>query len=161
MNPKPQRCNRGFKTQIVLCPEVTLWACFGSRNITKTLQFFEGKGAFVKANLYSKYEYAFEDCNWFICSNDLPNAIPGLVSHGHWAALETRINVVELAQKHVGKTFPYEAEHLAYALRHLENENAVKLTREYNAAQNCAEIQKLLANTEDEQQQSVLGKGAA
>ena len=35
-------CHAGVKTQVVLCPEVTLWAAFGHRLITKTLQFFDG-----------------------------------------------------------------------------------------------------------------------
>ena len=69
---QPQSRPQGFKTQIVLCPELAVWACFSTRNVNKTLQFFEGKGCFVKPNLFEKYVFSFANCNWLIASNELP-----------------------------------------------------------------------------------------
>lgn len=113
--------------QMVLCPEIAMVSAFGNRQYTKTLQLFEGVGAFVKPNLYQGYAHMWQDCFFTIASNEIPSH--PLVNEVQWKAISSRVIIVRIPGEHDGLAqFPYKAGHLAIALRHLLNERAVLLS---------------------------------
>ena len=103
---------------------MTVCAAFSNKNISATLQLFEGMGADLSPNKFQPIAHMFEDTFFVIASNDFPR-VGQLISDVHWRAIETRVNFVHLERTHDGtEEFPYGPGHLAMALNHLSNQRA-------------------------------------
>ena len=64
---------KDWATQICTCEEFNFHIALSESNFDKTLQLFEGRGAYIKGNLYVKYEpKLFEETFFIIASNRLP-----------------------------------------------------------------------------------------
>ena len=119
-----------YKTQVAISPELKIWAAFGSKNISTTLQLFEGEGADLSPNKFQPIINMFKGTYFVIASNEFPRE-GQIISECHWTAVKTRCNFVELERTHLGtEQFPYGPGHLAMALNSLSNKWAVYLDQQ-------------------------------